>query len=180
MGRKSTKINTAAMNSAAMPDMSGGSISKQIDSYTNSNLRNASSNAAATSSINVTGMPNDYAPTGSINQTIDNTTRQNLSSANSKGTAYAVNSPTAGPAQTLTEKDIAADCLRSEIFLLQSYNSACIESANQNVFSGIKNILNEEHDIHYEIFNIMKQKGWYPVSNANPQDINNTRSMFQG
>ncbi|MBP2072822.1 spore coat protein [Thermoanaerobacterium butyriciformans] len=179
MARKSAKVNTTAMNSAAMPDMSGGSISKQIDSYTNSNLRNVSSNAAATSGINVTGMPNDYAPTGSISQTIDNTTRQNLSNANSNGTAYAVNEPTAGTAQTLTERDITADCLRSEILLLQSYNSACIESANQNVFSGIKNILNEEHDVHYELFNIMKQKGWYPVSNANPQDINNTRSMFQ-
>lgn len=179
MGRKSAKVNTTAMNSAAMPDMSGGSISKQIDSYTNSNLKNVSANATATAtgSINATGMPNDYSPAGSISKAIDNTTMQNLNSASSKNQTY-----TAGASQTstLTDKDIIADCLKSEILLLQSYNSACIESANQNVYSNIKNILNEEHDVHYEIFNLMKQKGWYPVSNANQQDIDNTRNMFQG
>ncbi|ORX23019.1 coat protein F [Thermoanaerobacterium sp. PSU-2] len=177
MGRKSAKVNTTAMNSAAMPDMSGGSISKQIDSYTNSNLKNVSTNATATGGINATGMPNDYSPAGSISRAIDNTTMQNLNSASGKNQTYTAST---SQTSTLTDKDITADCLKSEILLLQSYNSACIESANQNVYSSIKNILNEEHDVHYEIFNLMKQKGWYPVSNANQQDIVNTRNMFQG
>lgn len=178
---KAPKATVSTMNVAGIPNI-GSNISRQIDSITNSNLRNVSTSDTATSSnINTTGMPNNTGFTGSISQAIDNETRQNLSNINpNSNIREQVDNPAVKPAQVLTEKDVTADCLRSEILLLQSYNSACIESVNQNVFSSIKNILNEEHDIHYEIFNTMKQKGWYPVSQANPQDINNTRNMFQG
>lgn len=115
---------------------------------------------------------------GTISKKVDAVTQENLSQAHSQANASMQNvSGVTTP--VMTEKDILADCLRTEILLAQSYNSACIESADKNVFDNLKNILNEEHDIHYEIFNIMNQKGWYPVTQANMQDINSTRNMYQ-
>lgn len=120
-------------------------------------------------------------PQGAISQKIDAATQANLSQAHAQMNAPMQNaaSATVSP-PVLTEKDILADCLRAEILLAQSYNSACIESADKNIFDNLRNILNEEHDIHYEIFNTMSQKGWYPVTQANPQDVNSARNMFQG
>jgi len=119
---------------------------------------------------------NRSSQTGSIDYEVENMTSANL---NRLGQNANMQQMSKGTEQSMTEKDILADCLRGEILLAQSYNSACIESADQNVYQNLKNILNEVHDIHYEVFNTMSQKGWYPVSQANPQDINNTRNMYQ-
>lgn len=115
---------------------------------------------------------------GTISQKIDAVTQTNLNQAHAQ-TNTSMQSVSGATTSVMTEKDILSDCLRAEILLAQSYNSACIESADKNVFNNLKNMLNEEHDIHYEIFNIMSQKGWYPVTQANMQDINSTRSMYQ-
>lgn len=84
------------------------------------------------------------------------------------------------PGSTIPEKDLMNDVLDSQKFATETYNSLANECATPNVRDGFLYILGEEHQIQSEVFDLMKQRGWYPVPAADQQKVEQAKQKFQG
>lgn len=80
---------------------------------------------------------------------------------------------------TIPEKDVMKDILSSEKYLTESYNTFTNECANQNIRDEFMKILNEEHQIQAEVFDAMKQRGWYATPAADQQKIQQAKQKYQ-
>ena len=80
---------------------------------------------------------------------------------------------------TLSEQEILTDLLTSEKHSTSTYNTFITESTCANLRQNLKNILNEEHSIHENLYNIMNQKGWYPTSDAEAQEVQKVKGRFK-
>ncbi|HBW38669.1 MAG TPA: spore coat protein [Desulfosporosinus sp.] len=78
----------------------------------------------------------------------------------------------------LTEQEIVTDLLTSEKHHTSTINTFITESTCSNLRQNLKDILNEEHSIHENIYNLMNQKGWYPTSDAQAQDVQKVKDKF--
>ena len=67
------------------------------------------------------------------------------------------------PQQQLTDQDIAGDVLTGIKFLAQGYMHATMESQNQNLHQTFKDFHDQHLDDHWQVFQFMKQNGWYKV-----------------
>ena len=79
----------------------------------------------------------------------------------------------------LTEQEIISDLLTSEKHITSTVNTFITETTCANLRQNLKSILNEEHGIHENLYNIMSQKGWYPSSDAQPQDVQKAKDKFK-
>ena len=70
---------------------------------------------------------------------------------------------------TYDDKTIMTDMLASQKFIAQNYNNYAGECATKQSKAKLMKILGEEHDIQFKIYEQMNAKGWYPVTPA-PQD----------
>ncbi len=70
---------------------------------------------------------------------------------------------------TYDDKTIMTDMLASQKFIAQNYNNYAGECATKQSKAQLIKILGEEHDIQFKIYEQMNAKGWYPVTPA-PQD----------
>lgn len=77
------------------------------------------------------------------------------------------------------EKEMLSDALSSQKFTTDGYNTFANECSNPAVKGEIMNILNEEHQIQFEIFSEMHKRGWYPVQQAEQQKIVQTKQKYQ-
>ena len=83
------------------------------------------------------------------------------------------------PGSSLPERDLMNDVLASQKFITDTYNTFTNECATPNVRSGIMSILSEEHQIQAEVFDLMKQHGWYQVPAADQQKVCQTKEKYQ-
>ena len=58
------------------------------------------------------------------------------------------------------------------------YLHGSIESETQEVHQAFQNALEESLNIENHIYNLMKDKGWYPTEIVEQQKINNTKQKF--
>ena len=76
------------------------------------------------------------------------------------------------------------DLMESELLNLKGvcdlYMHGAIEAATQEVHTAFQNALNESLNIQNKIYNLMAEKGWYPMENAGQQQINNVKQKFAG
>ncbi|MDO0823461.1 spore coat protein [Desulfosporosinus nitroreducens] len=79
---------------------------------------------------------------------------------------------------TLSEQEILTDLLTSEKHTASTINTFITESTCANLRQNLKDILTEEHSIHENLYNVMNQKGWYPTSDAQAQDVQQTKDKF--
>ncbi|MDP4126033.1 MAG: spore coat protein [Bacillota bacterium] len=80
---------------------------------------------------------------------------------------------------TLTEQEILTDLLTTEKHCTSTVNTFITESTCANLRQNLKDILNEEHSIHENLYNMMNQKGWYPVSDAPAQEVQKAKDKFK-
>lgn len=80
---------------------------------------------------------------------------------------------------TMSEQEILTDLLTSEKHLTSTVNTFITESTCANLRQDLKNILTEEHSIHENLYNIMNQKGWYPTSDAEAQEVQKVKGRFK-
>jgi len=71
----------------------------------------------------------------------------------------------------LDEKDRLTDSLVTQKYIASGYNLAAAEASNSQLMDTFVGILRDEHQIHHEIFNEMKNRGWYQPKAANMNDI---------
>lgn len=81
-------------------------------------------------------------------------------------------------AQILTEKEILTDCLTSQKHIAASYNSFAGECASEQLRNAFLNILDDEHRIQADIFTDMNTNGWYPVTPAEQQKVQQAKQKF--
>ena len=79
-----------------------------------------------------------------------------------------------------SEQEIMNDALSSEKQIITAYGSYLAESTCENMRTELSKILNDKQQIQYQIFDAMKQKGWYNVKNANMSDVQTATQKFQG
>ncbi len=77
----------------------------------------------------------------------------------------------------MTEKDVLQDLLIAQKFMLSMYNQFGLECSTKE----LRNILIRHHakvsEHNFEIFNVMKDKGLYPVTEAEQQQIDTAIDM---
>jgi spore coat protein CotF len=83
------------------------------------------------------------------------------------------------PSATLPEKDLMTDVLSSQKFITDTYNTFTNECATPDIRNGFMSILNEEHQIQAEVFDLMKQRGWYQTPAADQQKVDQTKQKYQ-
>lgn len=79
-----------------------------------------------------------------------------------------------------SEKEIINDALTSEKQIINAYGTFLAESTCENLRSELSKIINDKQQIQYQIFDAMRQKGWYDVKNANMSDVQTAMQKFQG
>lgn len=82
----------------------------------------------------------------------------------------------------MQEKEIMTDLLTVEKLLAWNYSTFATECATQSVRTDVMNLLNDQHKLQSEIFDLMASKGWYPTEPAEQQKIDKAKQklMSQG
>ena len=73
--------------------------------------------------------------------------------------------------QTMDDKSRINDSPASQKMVTSMYNTTTNECANPQLRADLLNILKEEHDIQFEIFNEMSMRGWYQTAPAEQQKV---------
>ena len=71
----------------------------------------------------------------------------------------------------LTDKEIMASVLNEHKLAASLLTTLILESVCPTLRSDAESILTKTFDGQKQVFDIMTQKGWYPVQNANQQEI---------
>lgn len=79
-----------------------------------------------------------------------------------------------------SEREIMNDVLSSEKQMITAYGTYLTESTCENLRSELVKIINEKQQLQYQVFDTMRQKGWYNVKNANLNEVQNSTQKFQG
>lgn len=74
-----------------------------------------------------------------------------------------------GDKELLTD---ALDAQKSETTLYNTFANECLHSDLRSTFL---NILQEEHDIQFDVFNIMHDSGFYPTPSAEQTKVDEAR-----
>ncbi|KLU66868.1 spore coat protein [Desulfosporosinus sp. FKA] len=80
---------------------------------------------------------------------------------------------------TMSEQEIITDLLTSEKHVTSTVNTFITESTCANLRQNLKTILDEEHNIHENLYNIMNSKGWYPATDAEAQEVQKAKDKFK-
>ena len=76
------------------------------------------------------------------------------------------------------DKDILTDALNAEKFATDNYNIFAYECANVALKNEFMSLLQEEHQIQYDIFEEMNKRGWYPVKPAQQQAVDQAKQKY--
>jgi spore coat protein CotF len=77
------------------------------------------------------------------------------------------------------DKDMLTDALSTQKFITETYNTWSNECEHPEVRDDLMCILSEEHQIQFDLFNEMKQRGWYQVEPADQVKVQQTKQKFQ-
>ena len=77
------------------------------------------------------------------------------------------------------DQEMFNDALYSQKQITENYNLSANECAGAQLRDLFLSILNEEHQIQADLFDEMSKRGWYPVQNADQQQVQQTNTKFQ-
>lgn len=78
-----------------------------------------------------------------------------------------------------TEKEILGDALSSQKATTELFNKAANECVHGNVREMLLDILNEEHDIQQDVFDMMHSEGYYPTPEAEDKKVQQLKMQYQ-
>lgn len=78
----------------------------------------------------------------------------------------------------MNERDYANDLLATEKYLMDNIALFTREASNETLSSSVFQILQETHSAQRNIFNLMFKKDWYKLTEAQPQEIQQTIQQF--
>jgi len=79
----------------------------------------------------------------------------------------------------MDDKTISWDCLKDEKFMVGLYSQISTEIANQNLLNDAMRICQDHIRANFDIFSVMNQNGWYPLTMADQQGLSQAASKAQ-
>lgn len=79
---------------------------------------------------------------------------------------------------TMGDKEIMNDSIASQKHISSSYNTFANECTNIQLRNDFLNILKEEHDIQFDLFNEMSRRGWYQVAPTDQNKIEQAKIKY--
>lgn len=70
-----------------------------------------------------------------------------------------------------TEKEILGDALAAQKSCTNEFNTCANECVHEDLRQTMMDILNEEHTIQQDVFNMMHEKGYYPTPAADDKKV---------
>ena len=77
-----------------------------------------------------------------------------------------------------SEKEILGDALATQKATTANFNMSANECVHEELRQTMMKILNEEHMIQQDVFNMMHDKGYYPTPAAEQQKVQETKQQF--
>lgn len=78
----------------------------------------------------------------------------------------------------MNDRDIINDVLATEKYLAHGYNTAVNEASTDELFQTQLKMLNEVHQAQRNLYNLMHQKGWYKLDNADAMQVSKKAQQF--
>ncbi len=78
------------------------------------------------------------------------------------------------------DREILDDVLSDQKSITGVYNTYSNECVNPQLQSDFLDILHQEHDIQYSVFEDMHRRGWYEPAKAEVQKVNEAKTKFEG
>ena len=78
----------------------------------------------------------------------------------------------------MNDKEIMENLLQTTKGICDLYLHGTIESPTQNVHAAFDDALNQNLCMQNQIYNAMSQQGWYPMQQAEQQQIQQVRNKF--
>lgn len=80
--------------------------------------------------------------------------------------------------QEFTDKEILNDGLSTQKATTDKFNLAANECVHDELRDKVLNILDQEHSIQYEVFNMMHDRGWYQTPAAEEKKVADAKQKF--
>ena len=80
--------------------------------------------------------------------------------------------------QEYTDKEVLADGLSAQKAATSLFNMSANECVHDNVRDTVLRILEEEHRMQVDVFNLMHQRGFYQTPAAQEQKMQETKQKF--
>lgn len=77
------------------------------------------------------------------------------------------------------DKQMLTDVLTHQKFMTSNYNSYLNESATETVRATFTRLLGEEHDIQFEVWKEMNNRGFYPTTKAEQTKVDAAKGQFE-
>lgn len=78
----------------------------------------------------------------------------------------------------MTDKEFLFDSLDSQKLITSNYNNFANEIACSDLRRQFMDILNDEHQLQYEVFNELQSRGWYQLKDAQQQDVSQIKQKY--
>lgn len=79
----------------------------------------------------------------------------------------------------LTDQERAFDLLYQEKALMANLTSELLEVSPVGMRQVMQDCMNQMSQDQLQIFNLMQQQGWYPVKQAQSQDVQTAKDKYQ-
>ncbi|MCX7772626.1 MAG: spore coat protein [Clostridia bacterium] len=79
----------------------------------------------------------------------------------------------------LNEQEMMNDALTTEKEVLKAYGTYITESTCDNLRSQLTKIINDKQQIQFQLYDTMRQKGWYQDKKAQLNEVQNAAQKFQ-
>lgn len=80
----------------------------------------------------------------------------------------------------MNDRDFINDMLATEKYMTDAYCTALNEASNQALYTDLLAVFTETQNSQRELYNLMFQKGWYSLEQADAQKLQQTHQQFQG
>ena len=77
-----------------------------------------------------------------------------------------------------TEKEILGDALSAQKATTALFNTSANECVHEDVRQTMLHILEQEHEIQQDVFNMMHAKGLYPTPAAEAKKVNELKQQY--
>jgi spore coat protein CotF len=78
----------------------------------------------------------------------------------------------------MNDRDRVNDILSLQKYLATGFNTGLAEIQNPKLRQTISGILQSQHELQWQLFNAMFEKGWYKMKAADKQEISQAHQQF--
>ena len=78
-----------------------------------------------------------------------------------------------------TEKEILGDALAAQKSTTALFNTSANECVHEDVRQTLMHILNQEHEIQQDVFNMMHEQGMYPTPAADEKKVQQLKQQYR-